>query len=97
MPTSVNASLGLNVTFRCRSIGDYVTWRVNGTLFHDLENISDISTSVTPTNHGPALSRLFIRASEMNNNTVIQCVTMDIQDNKVENSSEANLTVQGQL
>ena len=97
MPTSMIAFIGTNVTFRCRSTGDYVTWSVNGTLFNNLENTSDISTSVIPTNDGPALSLLFIQASKMNNNTVIQCVTMDIQDNKSENSSEATLTVQGWL
>ena len=66
-PTSVNATLGSNVTFNCSATTGAVAWIVNGSLLSELI-ISDITASQV----GQKFF-LHVRATEEHNNTVVRC------------------------
>jgi len=65
-PTSVNATLGSNVTFNCSVTTGGVAWIVNGSLLSEL-NISDITASQV----GQKFF-LHVLATEKYNNTVVR-------------------------
>ena len=87
-PTSVNAKLGSNATFRCSATTGVVAWIVNGSLLTEL-NQPGISASQVR-----SMFFLTVPATEKYNNTVVVCALLLLVGNDLY-SDPVVLKIQG--